>query len=82
MWVYLHSVVDEDKCASCLTCVRECVYSAPFINANGKAEIEAAKCQGCGNCVAACPAKAITLRTFTDMQEKALFYSIVNEPMV
>ncbi len=75
------SVVDEDKCASCLTCVRECVYSAPFINASGKAEIEAAKCQGCGNCVAACPAKAITLRTFTDMQEKALFYSIVNEPL-
>ena len=72
------SVVTEEKCASCLTCVRECVYNAPFINANGKAEIEAAKCQGCGNCVAACPAKAISLRTFTDMQEKALFYSIVN----
>ncbi|MFC1542020.1 FAD-dependent oxidoreductase [Candidatus Latescibacterota bacterium] len=72
------SVVNQDKCASCLTCVRECVYSAPFINADGKAEIEAAKCQGCGNCVAACPGKAITLRTFTDMQEKALFYSIVN----
>ncbi|MFC1490816.1 FAD-dependent oxidoreductase, partial [Candidatus Latescibacterota bacterium] len=72
------SVIDPDKCASCLTCVRECVYSAPFINADGKAEIESAKCQGCGNCVAACPAKAITLRTFTDTQEKELFYSILN----
>ncbi|MFC1539571.1 FAD-dependent oxidoreductase [Candidatus Latescibacterota bacterium] len=72
------SVINQDKCASCLTCIRECVYSAPFINSDGKAEIEAAKCQGCGNCVAACPGKAITLRTFTDMQEKALFYSILN----
>ncbi len=71
------SVIDEEKCASCLTCVRECVYDAPFINERGKAEIEAAKCQGCGNCVAACPAKAIQLRTFTDAQENALFRSIL-----
>ena len=43
----------------------------------GKAEIEAAKCQGCGNCAAACPAKAIQLSTFTDTQERALFHSIL-----
>jgi len=73
------SLVNQDKCAACLTCVRECVYNAPFINADGKAEIEAAKCQGCGNCAAACPARAIKLCTFTDMQEKALFYSLVNK---
>ncbi|MBN2210707.1 MAG: CoB--CoM heterodisulfide reductase iron-sulfur subunit A family protein, partial [Sedimentisphaerales bacterium] len=71
------AVIDEDLCASCLTCVRECVYNAPFINERGKAEIEAAKCQGCGNCTAACPAKAIQLRTFTDAQEHALFMSIL-----
>jgi heterodisulfide reductase subunit A len=76
------SVIDQDKCAACLTCVRECVYDAPFINADGKAEIEAVKCQGCGNCAAACPAKAIQLRTFTDIQEKALFHSILKEPEV
>jgi len=51
------SQVDPDKCATCLTCVRECVYRAPFVNENGKAEIEAAKCQGCGNCAAACRQK-------------------------
>jgi len=62
-----------------LTCVRECVYNAPFINAEGKAEIEAAKCRGCGNCAAACPAKAIQLRTFTDAQEAALFTSILQD---
>jgi heterodisulfide reductase subunit A-like polyferredoxin len=78
----LVSVVDPDKCATCLTCVRECVYDAPFVNEDGKAEIEAVKCQGCGNCASACPAKAIQLRTFTDVQEKALFHSILKEPEV
>jgi heterodisulfide reductase subunit A len=78
----LVSVVDPDKCATCLTCVRECVYDAPFVNEDGKAEIEAVKCQGCGNCASACPAKAIQLRTFTDVQEKALFHSILKEPDV
>jgi heterodisulfide reductase subunit A len=74
------SVVEPEKCATCLTCVRECVYDAPFVNEDGKAEIESVKCQGCGNCVSACPAKAIQLRTFTDNQEKALFHSILKEP--
>jgi heterodisulfide reductase subunit A len=74
------SHINPDKCATCLTCVRECVYNAPFVNADGKAEIEEAKCQGCGNCASACPAKAIELRTFSDAQEMALFRSILNEP--
>jgi len=76
------SWVDPDKCATCLTCVRECVFKAPFVNAEGKAEIEAAKCQGCGNCAAACPGKAIQLRTFTDSQQRALFRSILREEPV
>jgi heterodisulfide reductase subunit A len=59
--------------------VRECIYNAPFVNADGKAEIEAAKCQGCGNCASACPAKAIQLRTFTDVQERALFHAILKK---
>jgi len=71
------SVIDEDKCASCLTCLRECVFDAPFVNTNGKAEIDPAKCQGCGNCAAACPARAIQLLTFTESQEDALYKSIL-----
>jgi heterodisulfide reductase subunit A-like polyferredoxin len=73
------SVIEEDKCASCLTCLRECVFDAPFVNEKGKAEIDPAKCQGCGNCAAACPAKAIQLLTFTDAQETALFNNILEE---
>jgi heterodisulfide reductase subunit A len=71
------SVIDQEKCASCLTCLRECVFDAPFINVDGKAEIDPAKCQGCGNCAAACPARAIQLLTFTESQENALYSSIL-----
>ncbi|MCP4221478.1 MAG: FAD-dependent oxidoreductase [bacterium] len=73
------SVVESEKCAVCLTCVRECVFNAPHINAEGKAEIEAAKCRGCGNCASACPAKAIQLKTFSDAQQRALFSTILKE---
>jgi len=76
------SVIDEDKCAACLTCLRECLYDAPFVNDNGKAEIDPAKCQGCGNCASACPASAIQLLTFTDQQEEALYRNILEETPV
>ncbi len=62
------SVVDPDKCAVCLTCVRLCPYGAPFINENHKAEITPALCQGCGICSSVCPGKAIELQHFRDDQ--------------
>jgi heterodisulfide reductase subunit A len=60
--------VDSDKCISCMTCVHVCPYMAPRINANNKAEVQAAVCMGCGSCTAECPAKAISLRHFMDAQ--------------
>lgn len=60
--------VNEELCAACLTCVRVCPYNVPFVNQQGKACIEAVKCQGCGICAAECPAKAITFRHFRDEQ--------------
>ena len=58
------SFVDQDKCISCMTCVKACPYTAPFCNKDGKAQIEAAKCMGCGLCASECPARAIQLNHF------------------
>ncbi|MBN1457847.1 MAG: FAD-dependent oxidoreductase [Sedimentisphaerales bacterium] len=73
------SVVEQEKCAACLTCVRTCPYNVPFINSDGLAEIEAALCHGCGICASECPAKAIQLMHYKDKQmvakTEALFAS-------
>jgi heterodisulfide reductase subunit A-like polyferredoxin len=62
------SHVDADNCVACLTCIRVCPYDVPVINAEGVAEISEASCQGCGNCAAACPRKAIELYHYKDRQ--------------
>jgi len=62
------AVVDGERCAACLTCVRVCPYSVPVINVKGEAEIDPAKCKGCGSCAAECPARAIELMNFRDHQ--------------
>jgi len=67
------AVVDGERCAACLTCVRVCPYEVPVINIEGAAEIDLAKCKGCGSCAAECPARAIDLMHYRDSQlwEKA-----------
>ncbi|MFH2060343.1 MAG: FAD-dependent oxidoreductase [Pseudomonadota bacterium] len=60
--------VATEKCAVCLTCVRTCPYSIPYIHVDGYAVIEASECHGCGACVGECPGKAIKLNHFTDQQ--------------
>ena len=60
--------VIADLCVACLTCVRLCPFHVPVINTQGKAEIDASSCQGCGLCAAECPAKAITFKYLTDDQ--------------
>ena len=42
--------VDPSGCVACATCVRVCPYGAPMINDLNKAEIQGAKCMGCGSC--------------------------------
>ena len=58
------SIVNQNKCISCMTCVNACPYGAPYCNYNHKAEIERAKCMGCGICASECPARAIQLNHF------------------
>ncbi len=62
------AVVEPEKCASCLICVRSCPFDVPRINEEGVSEIDDALCQGCGACAAECPAKAIELRWYEDEQ--------------
>jgi len=61
------SVVDENLCAACLTCIRVCAYDVPRIK-DGVAYIEISECQGCGTCADACPANAIQLLHVTDRE--------------
>jgi len=60
--------VDPDKCVSCMTCVHICPYMAPVLGQNNKATVQSAVCMGCGSCASECPAKAIKLRHFMDVQ--------------
>jgi heterodisulfide reductase subunit A-like polyferredoxin len=73
------AVVEGERCAACLTCVRVCPYEVPVINAKGEAEIDVAKCKGCGSCVAECPARAIELMHFRDSQLWAKCEALVME---
>jgi len=72
------SVVDPDKCAACLTCVRACPFNVPKITEDKVAYIEGAACQGCGICASACPRKAIDLKHYTDEQVLAKMAVLCN----
>jgi heterodisulfide reductase subunit A-like polyferredoxin len=60
--------VDQERCASCLICVRSCPYGVPRINKDGVSEIDEALCRGCGICAGECPAKVIQLNWYEDDQ--------------
>ncbi|OGN89116.1 MAG: hypothetical protein A2158_08630 [Chloroflexi bacterium RBG_13_46_14] len=55
-------ILFQDKCATCLTCLRVCPYHVPYLDEHGTINIPADQCQACGICVAECPANAIVLR--------------------
>ncbi len=58
--------VNSDRCVACLTCVRACPFTVPFINEQQVAQILPHECRGCGVCVSSCPKDAIELKTFAD----------------
>lgn len=55
-------ILFQDRCATCLNCLRICPYHVPYLDENGTVQIPADQCQACGICVAECPAQAIVLR--------------------
>jgi formate dehydrogenase beta subunit len=55
-------ILFQDKCATCLTCLRVCPYHVPYLDEGGAIQIPADQCQACGICVTECPARAIVLR--------------------
>ena len=62
------AVIDEERCAACLTCLRVCPFDVPRLNDDNRAYIDPASCQGCGICAAVCPAKAIEVQHYKDNQ--------------
>ncbi len=68
LWIELsHPVVDADKCALCLTCIRSCPFQAMRIDVERQvAESLPEVCQRCGICAGECPAKAIELPVYSD----------------
>ncbi|MBC7262606.1 MAG: hydrogenase iron-sulfur subunit, partial [Chloroflexi bacterium] len=55
-------ILFQDRCATCLNCLRVCPYHVPYVDESGTIQIPADQCQACGICVAECPAQAIVLR--------------------
>ncbi len=54
------SVVDEEACTGCETCLSRCKFNA--ITVDDTATIDAEKCVGCGLCAVTCPAEAISMK--------------------
>jgi len=67
-WIEVEKlVVDADKCALCLTCIRSCPHHAIEVDHEKQAaKVIDLACQGCGICAAECPAKAIQHKGYTD----------------
>ena len=59
---YYLSVIDQDACIGCGTCVERCPTDAIKLNENQKAERDENSCFGCGVCVRFCPEEAISLK--------------------
>jgi ferredoxin/coenzyme F420-reducing hydrogenase delta subunit len=58
---HLGAKVNQEKCISCLTCVRVCPLDIPEANKMGEIVIDPVDCQACGMCALECPVGAIEI---------------------
>jgi heterodisulfide reductase subunit A len=76
--------VDLEKCDGTGACIEVCEYEDAIalekVNLNGSEAIRAvvtpANCSGCGNCVSACPNRAIDVQGWTLAQYEAMVDAI------
>ena len=58
--------LSQEKCASCLNCMRVCPHDAPGIKVGGYLYFDAEACHACGACASLCPAQAIALEGYSE----------------
>jgi NADPH-dependent glutamate synthase beta subunit-like oxidoreductase/coenzyme F420-reducing hydrogenase delta subunit len=58
---YIGATIDQEKCVSCLTCVRACPVGVPTSSKMGEITIDPFACQACGVCALECPVQAIEI---------------------
>ncbi len=68
-----YSIIDQEKCSRCETCLMCCPHGAISLkNAESEektiVEIDPNLCRGCGLCYSACPSKAIKFSNLEDEQ--------------
>ena len=70
------SVVNEDLCSGCATCISICPYDAITLEKqkddHSLAKVDETLCMGCGACVVACPSGAMQQKGFNDKQILAM----------
>jgi len=71
------ALVDEERCAGCLTCVRICPFGVATVEQTAAMPQE--ECMACGLCAAQCPAAAIALKRFGTNQMREMVQPVVME---